>query len=92
MLAVDSHHGEESGEMYLPNEQGEYTLMDGTQAFTVQGLKDTLSGVRIGIRGYSGGTSRIRADLAVGSNDDGSSGSSMPTGILVECRHGYAHP
>ena len=40
---MDSHHGEESGEMYSPNEQGEYTPEDGTQALTVQGLTDTLS-------------------------------------------------
>ena len=42
---MDSHHGEESGEMYSPNEQGEYTPEDGAQALTVQGLADTLSGL-----------------------------------------------
>ena len=42
---MDSHHGEEAGEMYLPNEQGEYTLADGTQAFIVQGLTDALLGL-----------------------------------------------
>ena len=42
---MDSHRGEESGEMYSPNEQGEYTLVDGAQAFTVQGLTDMLSGL-----------------------------------------------
>ena len=42
---MDSHRGEESGEMYSPDEQGEYTLADGTQAFTVQGLTDTLLGL-----------------------------------------------
>ena len=42
---MDSHRGEESGEMYSPNEQGEYTLEDGAQALTVQGLADTLSGL-----------------------------------------------
>ena len=31
--------------MYLPNEQGEYTPEDGTQALTVLGLTDTLSGL-----------------------------------------------
>ena len=40
---MDSHHGEESGEMYSPNEQGEYTPEDGAQALTVQGLADALS-------------------------------------------------
>ena len=42
---MDSHRGEESGEMYSHNEQGEYTLEDGTQALTVQGLRDALSGL-----------------------------------------------
>ena len=42
---MDSHHGEESGEMYSPNEQGEYTPEDGAQALTVQGLTDALSGL-----------------------------------------------
>ena len=42
---MDSHHGEESGEMYSPNEQGEYIPADGAHAFTVQGLTDALSGL-----------------------------------------------
>ena len=42
---MDSHRGEESGEMYSPNEQGEYTPADGAQAFIVQGLTDALSGL-----------------------------------------------
>ena len=42
---MDSHREEESGEMYSPNEQGEYTPVDGTQAFTVQGLTDALLGL-----------------------------------------------
>ena len=42
---MDSHHGEESDEMYSPNEQGEYTPADGAQAFIVQGLTDSLSGL-----------------------------------------------
>ena len=44
---MDSHHGEESGEMYSPNEQGEYTPEDGTQALTVQGLTDALLGLEL---------------------------------------------
>ena len=44
---MDSHHGEESGEMYSPNEQGQYTLADGVQAFIVQGLTDALSGLEL---------------------------------------------
>ena len=44
---MDSHHGEESGEMYSPNEQGEYTPADGAQVFTVQGLTDVLPGLEL---------------------------------------------
>ena len=42
---MDSHRGEESGEMYLPNKQGEYTPEDGAQALIVQGLTDMLLGL-----------------------------------------------
>ena len=42
---MDSHRGEESGELYSPNKQGEYTPEDGAQALTVQGLADVLSGL-----------------------------------------------
>ena len=44
---MDSHRGKESGEMYSPNEQGEYTPADGAQAFTVHGLTDALSGLKL---------------------------------------------
>ena len=44
---MDFHHGEESGEMYSPDEQGEYTPVDGAQALTVQGLTDALSGLEL---------------------------------------------
>ena len=44
---MDSHRGEESGEMYSPDEQGEYTPADGTQALSMQGLTDALSGLEL---------------------------------------------
>ena len=34
---------EESGEMFSPNEPGEYTLCDDAVRFTVQGLRDALT-------------------------------------------------
>ena len=38
------HDGEdESGEMFSPNEVGEYTLCEDTVRFTVQGLRDVLT-------------------------------------------------
>ena len=38
------HEGEkESGEMFTPNESGEYTLHNDTASFTVQGLRDALN-------------------------------------------------
>ena len=38
-----------SGEMYSPDEQGEYTLLDGTPRFSVQGLPDALADVGEGV-------------------------------------------
>ena len=38
------HEGEEdSGEMFSPNESGEYTPHDDVASFTVQGLRDALT-------------------------------------------------
>ena len=46
---MDSNRCENSGEMYSPDEQGEYTPLDGTLRFSVQGLSDTLADVGEGI-------------------------------------------
>ena len=46
---MDSDRCEDSGEMYSPDEQGEYTLLDGTPQFSMQGLSDALADVREGI-------------------------------------------
>ena len=42
---MDSDRCEDSGEMYSPDDQGEYTLLDGTPQFSVQGLSDALADV-----------------------------------------------
>ena len=46
---MDSDRHEDSGEMYSPDEQGEYTPLDGGLRFSVQGLSDALADVREGI-------------------------------------------
>ena len=46
---MDSDRCKDSGKMYSPDEQGEYTLLDGTPRFSVQGLSNTLADVREGI-------------------------------------------
>ena len=46
---MDSDRHEDSGEMYSPDEQGEYTLLDGAPRFSVQGLSDALADVGEGI-------------------------------------------
>ena len=46
---MDSDRCEDSGEMYSPDEQGEYMLLDGTLGFSMQGLSDTLADVGEGI-------------------------------------------
>ena len=39
---MDHHKGEESGEMYSPDEQGEYGTAMAVSSFTIQGLADAL--------------------------------------------------
>ena len=40
---MEHEREEESGEMYSPNESGEYTLCEDVPNFTVQGLTDALT-------------------------------------------------
>ena len=40
--SMDHNKGEESSEMYLPDEQGEYGTATQASSFTVQGLSDAL--------------------------------------------------
>ena len=40
---MEHEEEEESGEMFSPNESGEYTPRDDTVRFTVQGLRDALT-------------------------------------------------
>ena len=49
MLVMDPDRCEDSGEMYSPDEQGEYPLLDGTLRFSMQGLLDALADVGEGI-------------------------------------------
>ena len=46
---MDSNRCEDSGEMFSPDEQGEYVPLDGTPRFSMQGLSDTLADVKEGI-------------------------------------------
>ena len=46
---MDSDRHEDSREMYSPDEEGEYMLLDGTPQFSVQGLSDALVDVGEGI-------------------------------------------
>ena len=46
---MDSDRHEDSGEMYSPDEQGEYTLLDGALRFSMQRLSDALADVGEGI-------------------------------------------
>ena len=46
---MDSDRHEDSGEMYSPDDQGEYTLLDGTPRFSVQGLSNALADVGEGM-------------------------------------------
>ena len=46
---MDSDRHEDSVEMYSPDKQGEYMLLDGAPRFSMQGLSDALADVREGI-------------------------------------------
>ena len=46
---MDSDRSKDSGEMYSPDEQGDYALLDGTLRFSMQGLSDALADVGEGI-------------------------------------------
>ena len=46
---MDCNRCEDSGEMYSPDEQGEYVPLDGAPRFSVQGLSDALADVEEGI-------------------------------------------
>ena len=46
---MGSNRCEDSGEMYSPDEQGEYMLLDGALRFSIQGLYDALTDVKEGI-------------------------------------------
>ena len=43
---MDPNRHENSGEMYSPDDQGEYTSLDETPQFSLQGLSDALADVR----------------------------------------------
>ena len=45
MPVMDPDRHKDSGEMYSPDEQGEYAPLDGTPRFSVQGLSDALADV-----------------------------------------------
>ena len=42
---MDSNRHEDSGEMYSPDDQGEYTSLDKAPQFSVQGLSNALADV-----------------------------------------------
>ena len=43
VYAMEPNKSEESGEMYSPDDQGEYVPKVGTSSFSVQGLSDALT-------------------------------------------------
>ena len=46
---MDSDRHEDSGEMYSPDEQGKYALLNGTPRFSMQEFSNTLADVKEGI-------------------------------------------
>ena len=50
MPGMDPDRCKDSGEMYSPDDQGEYTLLDETPQFSLQGLSNALADVGEGLR------------------------------------------
>ena len=73
---MDSDRHEDSGEMYSPDEQGEYTPLDGAPRFSMQGLSDALADVGEGITEPQ--AEEYIQQIALVSH------------ILLECRNGHA--
>ena len=48
MPVMDPDRHKDSGEMYSPDDQGEYTSLDETLQFSLQGLSDALADIRDG--------------------------------------------
>ena len=46
---IDSNRHEDSGEVYFPDDQGEYMSLDGALRFSMQGLSDVLADVGEGM-------------------------------------------
>ena len=46
---MDSNRCQDSGEMYSPDDQGEYASLDGSPRFSVQGLSNVLADVGEGM-------------------------------------------
>ena len=78
---------EDAGEMYSPDDQGEYVLKVGMQNFSVQGLLDALTSLE-----FEGPAPSRRICSAAGSHYGGSTWESVPACILLECWHGPSHP
>ena len=47
---MEPNKSEESGEMYLPDDQGEYAPEVGTLSFSIQGLLDALTALETGTK------------------------------------------
>ena len=79
---------EESGEMFSPNESGEYMLHDDSGRFTVQGLRDALTAAESTVTEPPCPVDEYIIQL--GSNDGGLAWPTASTSLLMECRDGTA--
>ena len=83
---MDFDRREDSGEMYSPDEQGEYMLLDGNPRFSVQGLSNALADVGEGVTEPP--SRGIHHDVR---GDDGRSPwLAMSSRVLLECGNGNA--
>ena len=72
------------GEMYSPNESGEYMPCGDTPNFTVQGLQDALTKTESVVTGATSSCRQIHH--SIGSDYGGSTQEAMTTSLLMEWR------
>ena len=83
---MDSDRRDDSGEMYSPDDKGEYMSLDEAPRFSVQGLSDAL--VDVGERTVETPVEEYTMMLEVTMADR--PGRPHPPTFYLECRNGYA--
>ena len=83
---MEPNTGEESGELYSPDEQGENVPEAGTLSFSVQGLSDALTALDTEVTEVQPPSDEFALQLRIPPRG------SSPSCIPLECGHGPVCP